>query len=95
MELNEVIKNYLQGAFWAEYGMSIFNCSVTEKELDAAKEYAERMIESRIEQDPTLEIIQKEEYKRQLKFWSDSTVRGFKDALKNRGRLVDRGSTIA
>ena len=89
-----MIKNYLQGAFWAEYSMSIFNCSVTEKELDAAKEHAEKMIESRIEQDPTLEKIQKEEYKRQLKSWSDSTVRGFKDALKNRGRLVDGDYTV-
>lgn len=94
MELKEVIKNYLQGAFWAEYSMSIFNCSVTEKELDAAKEHAEKMIESSIEQDPTLEKIQKEEYKRQLKSWSDSTVRGFKDALKNRGRLVDGDYTV-
>ena len=94
MELKEVIKNYLQGAFWAEYSMSIFNCSVTEKELDAPKEHAEKMIESSIEQDPTLEKIQKVEYKRQLKSWSDSTVRGFKDALKNRGRLVDGDYTV-
>ncbi len=51
----------------AGYGMSIFNCSVMEKELDAAKEYAERVIESRIDENPTLANFQKDEYKRQFK----------------------------
>ena len=67
MELDNMIKNYLQGTFLARYGMSIFNCSVTEKELDAAKEYAEKVIESRIDENPTLAKFQKDEYKRQFK----------------------------
>ena len=38
-----------------------------EKELDAAKEYAERVIESRIDENPTPANFQKDEYKRQFK----------------------------
>lgn len=36
MELDNMIQNYLRGVILAGYGMSIFNCSVMEKELDAA-----------------------------------------------------------
>ncbi len=90
MELDNIIKNYLHGALLAGYGMSIFNCCVTEKGLDAAKEFAEKLIESKIDDDPTLAKFQKEEYKHQFKCWSDSMVRGFKDALKTCGKLVDK-----
>lgn len=70
--------------------MSIFNCSVTERELDTAKEYAEKVIESRIDENPTLAKFQKDEHKRLFKCWSDAMARGFKDALKTDGRLVDK-----
>ena len=76
--------------FLAELGMSAFKCSVTEKELDTAKEYAEKVIESKIDENPTLTKFQKDEYKRQFKCWSDSMVRGFKDTLRNGDRLVDK-----
>lgn len=85
-----MIMDYFQGMFLAALGMSAFKCSVTERELDAAKEYAEKMIESKIDENPTLAKFQKDEYKCQFKGWSDSMVRGFKDALRNGGRLVDK-----
>lgn len=90
MELRNMIMDYFQGMFLAALGMSAFKCSVTERELDAAKEYAEKMIELKIDENPTLANFQKDGYKRQFKCWSDSMVRGFKDALKTGGRLVDK-----
>lgn len=90
MGLTTMIMYYFQGMFLAELGMSAFKCSVTEKELDAAKEYAEKVIESKIEENPTLAKFQKDDYKHQFKCWSDSMVRGFKDTLRNGDRLVDK-----
>lgn len=90
MKLTNMIMDYFQGMFFAELGISAFKYSVTEKELDTAKEYAERVIESKIDENPTLTKFHKDEYKRKFKYWSDSMIRGFKDALKTGGRLVDK-----
>ncbi len=89
MERNYMISDYLQGIFWAELGMRVFNSNANEKEIDAAKEFAMQVIESQIDENPTLTKTQKDENKRQLKSWSDSVIRGFKDALRYRGSLSD------
>ena len=42
MSDTNIISNYLQGIFWANLGVNMFNTIVSEKELDTAKDAAER-----------------------------------------------------
>lgn len=39
-----IISNYLQGIFWANLGVNMFNTIVSEKKLDTAKDAAERVL---------------------------------------------------
>lgn len=67
MELDNMIQNYLRGVFGGGIWYVYIQLQCYGKELDAAKEYAERVIESRIDENPTLANFQKDEYKRQFK----------------------------
>lgn len=80
-------KAYLEGMLWAAYGVKVFSDTVTEWQIDIAKESAKKLKEAEIDHSP-LTQTEKEDQKRQWKLWIDSTVRGFKDKLKEEGRLT-------
>lgn len=78
---------YLQGIFWANLGLNMFNAIVSEKELDTAKDAAERLLEQHIDELP-LSRNEKERVKRERKAENEVLMRGFKDTLKQAGKLV-------
>jgi uncharacterized protein YnzC (UPF0291/DUF896 family) len=78
---------YVEGMLWAAYGVEIISASVAEWQIDQVKECAQKLKEAEIEHSH-LTHTEKEEQKRQWKLWLDSTAQGFKDKLKEEGRLV-------
>ena len=82
-----IISNYLQGIFWANLGLNMFNVTVFEKDLDSAKEAAERLLEQHIDE-LSLTIHEKDRIKRERKAENEVLMRGFKDTLKQAGKLV-------
>ena len=72
---------YIEGMLWAAYGVRIINGTV-----DNVKECAQKLKEAEIDHS-SLTHTEKEEQKRQWKQWLDSTTQGFKDKLKEEGRL--------
>ena len=78
---------YVEGMLWAAYGVKIINRTVAEWQIDKVKECAQKLKEAEIDHSP-LTHTEKEEQKRQWKQWLDSTAQGFKDKLKEEGRLV-------
>lgn len=78
---------YVEGMLWAAYGVRIINGTVAEWQIDKVKECAQKLKEAEIDHSP-LSHTEKEEQKRQWKLWLDSTAQGFKDKLKEEGRLV-------
>lgn len=90
MNLNHNIateKAYLEGMLWAAYGVKIFSDSVAEWQIDYVKECAQKLNEAEIDHS-SLTHTEKEEQKGQWKQWLDSTAQGFKDMLKEEGRLA-------
>ena len=77
---------YVEGMLWAAYGVKIISCSVAEWQIDQVKECAKKLKEAEIEHS-SLTYTEKEEQKRQWKHWIDATTHGFKDKLKEEGRL--------
>lgn len=92
MEYYDILINYLEGVFGAKLGISQFSCRVTDYEIDTAKKYAERIMESRIEEDITLTADQKEDRKRQMRKDLDAFIQGVKDTLKANGGLIESNS---
>ena len=80
-------KAYLEGMLWAAYGVKVFSDTVTEWQIEIAKECAKKLKEAEIDHSP-LTQTEKEDQKRQWKLWLDSTTQGFKDKLKEEGRLL-------
>jgi uncharacterized protein YnzC (UPF0291/DUF896 family) len=78
---------YVEGMLWAAYGVKIINGTVAEWQIDKVEECAQKLKEAEIDNTP-LTHTEKEEQKRQWKLWLDSTAQGFKDKLKEEGRLV-------
>lgn len=78
---------YVEGMLWAAYGVKVFSDSVAEWQIDNVKECAQKLKEAEIDHSP-LTHTEKEEQKRQWKLWIDATTHGFKDKLKEEGRLV-------
>ena len=78
---------YLQGIFWTNLGLNMFNVTVFEKDLDSAKEAAERLLEQHIDE-LSLTINEKDRIKRERKAENEVLMRGFKDTLKQAGKLV-------
>ena len=77
---------YIEGMLWAAYGVRIINGTVAEWQIDKVKECAQKLKEAEVDHSP-LSQTEKEEQKRQWKQWLDSTTQGFKDKLKEEGRL--------
>lgn len=65
----------------------MFNVTVFEKDLDSAKEAAERLLEQHIDE-LSLTINEKDRIKRERKAENEVLMRGFKDPLKQAGKLV-------
>lgn len=65
----------------------MFNVTVFEKDLDSAKEAAERLLEQHIDE-LSLTINEKDRIKRERKAENEVLMRGFKDTLKQAGKLV-------
>ena len=78
---------YIEGMLWAAYGVKIINGTVAEWQIDKVKECAQKLKEAEIDHS-SLAQMEKEEQKRQWKLWLDSTTQGFKDKLKEEGRLI-------
>ena len=78
---------YVEGMLWAAYGVKIISGTVSEWRIDKVKECAQKLKEAEIDHS-SLTHTEKEEQKRQWKLWLDSTAQGFKDKLKEEGRLV-------
>lgn len=65
----------------------MFNASVSEKELDTAKESAEKLQELHIDR-LSLSKDEKERIKRERKAENEEMMRGLKDTLKRAGKLI-------
>ena len=80
------VKAYLEGMLWAAYGVKLISGSVAEWQIDKVKECAQKLKEAEIDHS-SITQTEKENEKRLLKLWMDSTAQGFKDKLKEEGRL--------
>ena len=78
---------YLEGMFWAAYGVKVISCDAVEWQIDAVKECASKLKEKEIDHS-SLSQMEKENQKRLWKQWIDETTKGFKDELKRAGRIV-------
>lgn len=82
-----ITSDYLQGIFWANLGLNLFNTIVSEKELDTAKDAAERVLEQHIDELP-LSRNENERIKRERKNENEVLMRVFKDTLNQAGTLI-------
>lgn len=78
---------YLNGMLYAAFCVKVISCDAVEWQIDKVKECAQKLKEAEIDHS-SLSQTEKEDEKRQLKQWMDSTAQGFKDKLKKEGRLV-------
>ena len=83
----DTAKAYLEGMLWAAYGVRIISCSAAEWQIDQVKECAKKLKEAEIDHSG-LPQTDKDNLKHQWKQWIDATTRGFKDKLKEEGRLA-------
>ena len=82
-----ITSDYLQGIFWANLGLNLFNTIVSEKELATAKDAAERVLEQHIDELP-LSRNENERIKRERKNENEVLMRVFKDTLNQAGTLI-------
>ena len=82
----DTAKAYIEGMLWAAYGVKIISGSAEEWQIDQVKECAKKLKEAEIDHS-TLTQTEKENLKDQWKQWIDATTHGFKDKLKEEGRL--------
>ena len=83
----DTAKAYLEGMLWAAYGVKIISGSAAEWQIDQVKECAKKLKEAEIDHS-SLPQTEKEILKHQWEQWIDATTQGFKDKLKEEGRLV-------
>jgi hypothetical protein len=83
----DTARAYLEGMLWAAYGVRIFSDSVAEWQIDHVTECAMKLKDAENDHS-ALTPAEKENQKRQWKQWIDATTQGFKDKLKEEGRLV-------
>lgn len=83
----DTAKGYLEGMLWAAFGVNIISGTVAEWQIDLVKEYGKNLKEAEIEH-AALTPTEKENLKHQWKQWIDATTHGFKDKLKEEGRMV-------
>lgn len=81
------IQAYCEGQFRAAFVSCINSSVVSERQIDAVKEYTSKAKESIIEQSG-LSGQEKDEMKRLWKQWLESYTKGVKDRLRSEGRLL-------
>ena len=88
MTPKEYCTAFCDGYFYAQLGEKLTNGKVTDKELDLAKETAQKYIEQQIAYSG-FEEKQKQEMKENLHEWADTVMQGFKKRLHESGRLIE------
>jgi len=86
MTAKEYCTAFCEGYFYAQLGEKLTDGKVTDKELDLAKETAQRYIEQQIAYS-SIDDSQKQELKGNFKQWSEAVMQGFKKRLRHSGRL--------
>ena len=71
----------------AAYGVKIISGSVAEWQIDQVKDCAKKLKEAGIEHS-ALTQTEKENLQHQWKQWGGATTHGFKDKVKEEGRMV-------
>ena len=88
MAPKEYCTAFCDGYFYAQLGEKLTNGKVTDKELDLAKETAQKYIEQQIAYS-AFDEKQKQEMKENLHEWADIVMQGFKKRLRESGRLIE------
>lgn len=88
MTPKEYCTAFCDGYFYAQLGEKLTNGKVTDKELDLAKETAQKYIEQQIAYS-SFDEKQKQEMKENLHEWADKVMQGFKKRLRESGRLIE------
>ena len=89
MTTKEYCTAFCEGYFYAQLGEKLTNGKVTDKELDLAKDTAQRCIEQQIAYS-SFDDTQKEELKGNFKQWAETVMLGFKKRLRDSGRLIEK-----
>lgn len=88
MTPKEYCTAFCDGYFYAQLGEKLTNGKVTDKELDLAKETAQKYVEQQIAYS-AFDEKQKQEMKENLHEWADIVMQGFKKRLRESGRLIE------
>ena len=88
MTPKEYCTAFCDGYFYAQLGEKLTNGKVTDKELDLAKETAQKYIEQQIAYS-SFDEKQKQVMKENLHEWADIVMQGFKKRLSESGRLIE------
>lgn len=88
MTPKEYCTAFCDGYFYAQLGEKLTNGKVTDKELDLAKETAQKYIEQQIAYS-TFDDKQKLEMKDNFEEWAEIVMQGFKKRLRDSGRLIE------
>ena len=88
MAPKEYCTAFCDGYFYAQLGEKLTNGKVTDKELDLAKETAQKYIEQQIAYS-AFDEKQKQEMKENLHEWADIVMQGCKKRLRESGRLIE------
>ncbi len=88
MTPKEYCTAFCDGYFCAQLGEKLTNGKVTDKELDFAKETAQKYMEQRIAYS-AFDEKQKQEMRDNFKEWAETVMQGFKKRLRDSGRLIE------
>lgn len=88
MTAKEYCTAFCEGYFYAELGEKLTNGKVTDKELDLAKETAQKYIEQQIAYS-AFDDKQKQEMIENFGEWAETVMQGFKKRLRESGRLIE------
>lgn len=88
MTAKEYCKAFCEGYFCAQLGEKLTNGKVTEQELDLAKETAQKCIVQKIAYSG-FDEKQKQKMKENFHEWADTVSQGFKQRLRESGRLIE------
>lgn len=88
MTPKEYCTAFCDGYFYAQLGEKLTNGKATDKELDLAKETAQKYIEQQIAYS-SFDEKQKQVMKENLHEWADTVMQGFKKRLRESGRLIE------
>lgn len=88
MKPKEYCTAFCEGYLYAQLDEKLTNGKVTDRELDLAKETAQRYIEQQIAYS-VFDSKQKQEIKDNFEEWAEIVMQGFKKRLRDSGRLIE------